>query len=267
MGRTNLPRRRSAGVKTRCRILRWILSQVSGTPCVQQQPLSTVGIVPPEDFPVTPYEAIHSVVSASRGTYRHSFAQFAGAWNAVCYRYLSCAEHDEAFTASLRRASASPPPDERYIQERELFGFFVTGLASIESLCYGLFAIGSMLDADSFPIADPKDMRRVDPKRTANRFEQAFPDDAVTAKLREMVAARGFRQWSDIRNILAHREAPGRHFYRGGPFNGAALWLNGIPLEEDFTACRRKWLAHTIGAIMQASLEFAQRLKDTDATR
>lgn len=49
----------------------------------------------------------------------------------------------------------APPEPERYRQERDLFGFFVSGLSAIESTNYGLFAIASMLDPNRFRIAEP----------------------------------------------------------------------------------------------------------------
>lgn len=133
-------------------------------------PLLTVGIEMPADFPVKPYEAIYNRLASKQDTYFDSWYEFIRAWDAVAYRFRSCAEHDEAFAESIRRAGKGPPPPERYIQDRELFCFFVSGLATVECPCYGLFAIGSILDAQSFPFVTPDDKRNVSPDKASDPF-------------------------------------------------------------------------------------------------
>ena len=223
------------------------------------RPLSTIGLVMPNDFAAEPYEAIRSRVVAKKEAYPHSWAQYAGAWNAFAYRFLSCADHDRAFIGSIRRFGNSPPQPERYKQERELFGFFVTGLAAIESLCYGLFAIASMLDAQNFPITKPDHMRSINPEKTTKQFAVAFPEEDITAALQQMCTAQDFRDWKEIRNILAHRSTPGRVFHLGGPHHGEALWVKGIQIDINTTASRREWLAITTCALLNAADDFTDR--------
>ena len=109
----------------------------------------------PKDFPVRPFEAIYSRVTALKEDHQDSWSEFASAWRAVAYRFLSCSEHDKQFTKSIQRVGNAPQQPERYIQERELFGFFTTGLATIETFSYGLFTIGSMLYPQHFPMGKP----------------------------------------------------------------------------------------------------------------
>jgi hypothetical protein len=117
-------------------------------------PVSTVELEP-GDFPKEHYDAVarrihanHARVTGSpRGD--EAMVHYGGAWNAVWYRFVSCARSDETFTNSFRTGS-SPP--ERFIQEDALFGFFVNGLSVIESFFYGLYWIGSMVDTNSFPV-------------------------------------------------------------------------------------------------------------------
>ena len=226
---------------------------------MSSRPLFTTGLVMPKDFDVEPYEAIHLRVSASSKVYPDSWAQYAGAWNAVAYRFLSCADHDRTFTESIQRAGDAPAQPERYIQERELFGFFVTGLAAIESLCYGLFAIASMLDSQNFPIKTPSDMKSITPKKTAKQFKEAFPRESITTALNKIVTAQEFREWKEIRNILAHRVAPGRVIYLSTKGSSrAALWETGIQLDKNTTASRREWLARTMNALLREADGFTK---------
>jgi hypothetical protein len=119
------------------------------------------GIPIPADFDNAVQLAILAAVKAK---YRQqdvpeSWRQFNWAWGGLLYRFCACAEHNEAFTESVTRAGASPPDPDRYVQEKHLFGFFVTGHSAIECLSYGLHALGSMVAPPSFPMATDADLR------------------------------------------------------------------------------------------------------------
>jgi len=115
----------------------------------------------PLDFATGPYETIQQRISVDLGEgYAESLQMFAGAWNAVRYRYLACVEHDQSFTSSIQQQLT---PLERYHQERDLFGFFVSGLSTIESLCYGLYAVASIIEPAGFAIRTQQDLRGVTP--------------------------------------------------------------------------------------------------------
>lgn len=222
--------------------------------------LSTIGLEMPEDFDAVPYEAIHSRVVAWKDTCPDAYAQYAGAWNAVAYRFMSCAEHDAAFTKSIQQGGDAPPPPERYIQERELFSFFVTGLIVIESFCFGLFAIASMVDSENFPIKTAKDLRFINLQHTVIQFTKAFPEEGIAITLRKTLGDDTYKEWKEIRNILAHRAAPGRTIYvptrRSAP---AALWKVGIQLDENTTFSRRKWLATIMDSLLRETDNFTAR--------
>lgn len=225
------------------------------------QRLTTVGTTMPEDFPSRAYQSINSCVVRRKDTCPGPWGQYAQAWNALAYRFLSCTEHDEAFTSSIKSTGSSPPPHDRYIQERELFGFFVTGLAAIESLCYGLFAIGSMLNPADFPLQTAEDMKKVTPNETAAQFANIFPNERVSNLLRQVTNDQCFKDWNDIRNIMAHRGAPSRLHHVGGPQHGETLWVKGIPIDETTTKSWRTWLTRTIGELLAAADIFtSQRL-------
>jgi len=213
---------------------------------MNDQKLTTIGLVMPKAFPVEPYESVHKRLVKKKDDYLKSWNQYAGAWNAVGYRFLSCTNHNRSFTESIQRAGNAPPPSERYIQERNLFGFFVSGLSTIESLLYGLYAIASIIMAEEFPIATVKDLKSINPEKTKNKFKAHFTNQSITDFLKRLIDDRNHKDWRDIRNILAHRASPGRHFSIGGNNIGKALWINGIPINEKTTSLRFKWLADAI---------------------
>ncbi len=218
------------------------------------KPLSTIGLVMPEDFAVEPYEAIHSRVTTKKENHPDTWAEYAGAWNAVAYRFHASADHDEAYTESIQRAGDSPPQPERYIQEKELFGFFVTGLSAVESLCYGLFAIASMLNERCFLMTTTKHKKSIGFKKTTQQFAKAFPGEDVTYALRQMRDSKEFSEWREIRNILTHRSAPGRVVYLSTKSSSRpSLWKIGIQLDGGTTTSRRKWLAATISRLLKAT--------------
>jgi hypothetical protein len=92
--------------------------------------------------------------------------EYLGAWIALSYRFLAIAGYDEAFTNSVRTHGDGPPEPERYYQEWDLYGFFVSGLSVIESFCYGLFAIALLMDATKFPTATEKAKKKINPDST-----------------------------------------------------------------------------------------------------
>lgn len=235
------------------------------------QTLVTTGLIMPKDFATAPYTAVHSRAGPLIDAQPHAWPLYAGAWNAVSYRFHACADHDEVFTASVERAGGSPPSSERYVQERELFNFFVNGLATMESLCFGLFAIGFMLALPDFPIATPKDLQRITPESTAKAYASAFPGEKITDALGQLTGDQSFIKWKEVRNVLAHRSAPRRAHSRtiavsipsgdapatvNTPSDPPPTWLNGVLIDVNTTSARRAWLADVTHKILEAAATF-----------
>jgi hypothetical protein len=222
--------------------------------------VSTPQLKLPDDFEHESYEAVSSLITPLRERYQLQCKEFTTAWHGVANRFRACAEHDEAFTRSIKK-NDSPQQPERYYQERELFGFFINGLSMVESTCYGLYAIGSILKEQYFPIKKPKNMRAITPERTADRFRTTFPNEGISCTLNEVIESQEYDDWKDCRNILAHRGTPGREFQRtigsGADTHGDTLWLNGIPLDASTTRSRRAWLADTLQMLLREAHSFA----------
>src|SRR3712207_3499862 len=222
--------------------------------------ISTVGIVVPPDFAVAPYNAIHARITAKIPTNHIAWSHYAGGWNALAYRFRACAEHATAFTMSIRRAGKAPSPNERYVQERELFGFFVTGLSAIESCCYSLFALGAMLNLQAFPLIELRQLKAITPHKTTEQFSTVFPNEAITTTLAGMRRDVTYVEWWTIRNVLAHRLVPGRQFTQSfppQPLDEQVLWKDeAIPINIATTRTRRAWLATTIRHLLNATDAF-----------
>lgn len=219
--------------------------------CIILRVLTTIGFTLPSDFPSAEYEAVHARIKEKRDKYAIPWDQYAGGWNAVAYRFLSCAEHDEAFTASVRGYGSSPSQPHRFVQEKELFGFFVTGQAALESFCYAIHAIAAMVQPASFPMGN---LRELTPENTGARLRSAFVGEPLQTKVSQLTSDPDFKHWKDIRNILAHCTAPGRLFSVGSE-DDTTKWL-GIAIDVSTTVDRRKWLAARLRDLVIAADAF-----------
>jgi hypothetical protein len=226
-------------------------------------PTSTTGLRMPDDFPYDSYEAVHSRMAPLNKSYPTQLPEWAAAWVAVAYRFYACTEHAEAFTKSLQTHGDAPQEPERYRQEQHLFGFFVNGLSVIESTCYGLFAIASMEKPAPFPIATPEQKRAINPKSAVRNFSKEYPAESVSSVLSTLIATQDYKDWQSIRNILAHRQSPGRQIRVtvGSPQQAQhdALWgSSGIPLNSSTTQQRRIWLAENMRTLLREIAAFTK---------
>src|SRR5438552_662168 len=103
--------------------------------------LSTVGIDVPPDFPFDPYMSIHHRLEHFAGaTADLTWRQFAVAWNAVAYRFVACAEYDEAFRSDFSRVGVNAAGMDRYRQQRDTYGCVANACSVIEAFHYASHA-------------------------------------------------------------------------------------------------------------------------------
>jgi len=76
--------------------------------------------------------------------------RFGMEWISLPLRAL--VDYGEEFTTSVK-ASNSPPPEERYKQEKALFGFFVNAASAIECFFYSAYCMASILNPDTFRVS------------------------------------------------------------------------------------------------------------------
>jgi hypothetical protein len=209
------------------------------------------------------------------------YKQYSWSWNAVAFRFYSCSCQEVRFAESVRRElDGKREPTTRYVQDDALFCFFVTGLSAIESFFYGLYAIAAIIKPDDFPMEDDEDKRNAKPKETIKKFNKAFRGDSILTAFNRIrvrdprdsnkcMDTREYKEWSDSRNILAHRAIPGRVFIaRAG--NAGSLSPDpdpeipelGMVINETALVCHRRWLASVMTELMAAAEKFlSERLK------
>jgi hypothetical protein len=128
----------------------------------------------------------------------------------VRYRLRACADYSDEFTQSVQRFGEAPPPQERYRQERQLFGFFVSGYAALDSFCFFMYFAGSYLQPSQLRTQRPGEIKSISCKSASEGFATAFPGERITTAFNALLANQAFNDWYEYRNILAHRAAPGR---------------------------------------------------------
>jgi hypothetical protein len=223
-------------------------------------PLSTNHLPMPDDFDRDSYENVFSRLAPLNLTYPIPWGEYAGAWIALSYRFYSCAEYSDSFTESLQTHGGTAQALECYRQERDLYNFFVSGLSAIESFYYGLFAVASMLDSNTFPVQTDEG-KRTKPEGVVRRFLARFPNENVTTTMQNLLADKAYKEWNDRRNILAHRNTPGRLMSirvtmgRVDANYGPLRW-GEIDLDERTTPSRRQWLAETLRDLLSAADTF-----------
>lgn len=205
----------------------------------------------PHDFAVAVFDRLNARVAAVPGRLEPAWSQFAGAWNAVGYRFLAAAQADARFVVASRR-------NDRLRQELELFAFVSTACSAVECMAYAVHALGAMLAPDAFPIGSEKERKAVDLSKTARRLESRYPGDPLATLFRSIDENDQWRELVDWRDIEIHRGTPGRLIHRsaGGPAPPRDMWQIGahrgtdVPVGPDLTHAKRKWLAMTINEVL-----------------
>ena len=171
-----------------------------------------LGIGMSKGFLSSVYEKIHFIMCNQKQKYPQSVSEFITAWKAVAHRFCTCAESNEGFTELFRKVGDAPPQPKRYIQEKDLFHFFVNGYSTLESFCYALYMIASTVKPSFFPIK-PSNLRSICIGTTFNKFNEekdSFHDEKITGELDQLQKSPEFKEWKKIRHVLIHRIAPGR---------------------------------------------------------
>lgn len=184
------------------------------------------------------------------------WTEFTGGWNAVSARFEGCTDASEAYTKLVIEAGNSPAVPMRYTQDNELFIFFFAGFAVLDSLAYSLFSLGNMLASPEFPMNTEDDLKSITFAFTAKRFSTHYPREDLSAKLNALLATAKYEEWKNVRNILAHRVAPGRNFYMGGDKNGLTEWTIGVAIDDNTTQSRRIWLCRQLVELLIATQTF-----------
>ena len=223
--------------------------------------INTIGLEAPVGFPTELYNQVHALLSLSNYSEGHpdAWREWGGGWNAVAYRYIFCNEYSESYVNSIEKYGTSPKPLERYIQEKSLFGFFMSGFSAIDCFCYALYAIANIIDPTNFTLAADDDKKHITYSSTLAKFRKFFPNEKITVTLENIIGSSGFKDLLDIRTILAHRATPSRTFRLGGERDQQTSW--GLEDLDEYTTVKRlQWLAEQLTLLLGATNDFTRLL-------
>jgi hypothetical protein len=205
----------------------------------------------PSDFPFQEYETVNARAAPLLAGQAELSREFGAAWNAVAYRFQAVVEHGESVSASLSKHGAGPPSEERYRQERDLYGFFASGYSTLEAAFYGLHFVGAYLRPDLFQI---KNKRQIGAP-SGKLFTAAFPADQLGAVWAIILEDPAYKTWGEIRNVLIHRTAPGRAI----KFGGEDRWnLNDLEMTSSMPIQMRAELARMLSGLLSGATRFAE---------
>ena len=228
--------------------------------------LTSVGFIPPPDFPAEAHNKVHQCLNKYKDTHGVQWSLFSLGWNGLAYRYRAMVEYDEQFTTSVKEFGNSPPFEERYKQGKALFSFFVNAVSIIDCFFFSAYCIASILKPDEFPLSKSKDLKFY-PEDVKRDFATRFPKDNLSIALGLCLDESTYKEINSIRNVLTHRGMPPRRFYRGGERNGMATmptnlpapsdqWQFDLPVDAQTTASRRQWLSNTLKGLMDSADDF-----------
>jgi hypothetical protein len=220
----------------------------------------------PDALPALEFDSVNERVARRGSGNDYIWYGFASAWSGVAYRMRAALDHEQVFSASVAHSTA-PPPDERYRQDHDLFGFVVSSLSAIECVYFAAYCIGSLLKPTDFPLSKPSSLKFYPPD-VSKRFQLAFPGDMLTDAMRAVLGDPEYEQLRDLRNVLAHRGTPPRmHFFSSSgpgipsaiPSNLADLastWRYDLQLNPQCLVPYRTWLEGSLDRLIKAAFGF-----------
>jgi hypothetical protein len=215
----------------------------------------------PIDFPTADVEHVHTKLTPCFHTHRDHYGHFAGAWQALSYRYKAVAEYDELFAAAVIQYGPGPGPEERYMQERVLFGFFSNALSLFDAYCYAIFAIGAIIKPLEFRLSSAADERNVSIKSTLSAYQKSFPGCPLGQAVNALKTDAAYASLSNIRNILNHRGTPPRSHSLTiqiglGAEQKSSIPKFGLTLNHTSTSSYRKEVSRMLSAAVRAAGRF-----------
>jgi len=222
----------------------------------------------PPSFESDQHQAIAKTVGSIREKHDREWRSFAAAWNALKHRFRSAIEADATFSKSITRTK-TPPPEERYLQEDALFHFFASTCSSIELFYFACYCIGTIIDPEAFPMAEPESLR-VYPRHVSIAYRKRFPGAELSSVLKTCLSGSEFRTVVELRNFLSHRGSLPRLSHLGGDKDGSTFvptnpqgladsWVYDLEVSESSTSTSRNWLESTLSVLIRELHSFVGR--------
>jgi hypothetical protein len=106
-----------------------------------------------------------------------------------------------------------------------------------------------------------KPAEEVNVKATASALSSGFPGSALDQVLAGLKHDETWWKIKNIRNILVHRESPGRTVFMGsGSYQSPpAQWtIHGVAIDESLVSPNRRWLGQIVNELVDATDHFVR---------
>ena len=221
----------------------------------------------PQYFPKDKYEKIYIKVLQYKDNFQLQYHQFTGGWKSLVYRYFACTKHGDDYIKIIKKDRISPSYFLRYEQERELFNFFTNGLSAIETLGYMLYMVCSIKKPNDFKVIK-KDLWKIKLKNkrkdcTVEKLKTFYSEENITKELEKLTNSLEYKDWVEVRNVLMHRETPGRKIMlssKRSKIEQSDLWFKGIEINKQTTVCRLNWLELHLFKLIELTYDFTNKL-------
>jgi hypothetical protein len=135
--------------------------------------------------------------------------EFALAFNGISFRFRACGEYRDRLLQVLQQTT-KPTPNQTYGYYRDLLGYFVCGVAIIDSICYACFLIASARKPLDVRFNQPGQVRRAIPSDLGSMLGPHFQGAPLLRELQNLINSGEWRFWLSWRNTVAHRGFPPR---------------------------------------------------------
>jgi hypothetical protein len=216
----------------------------------------------PQYFPKDKYEKIYIKVLQYKDNFQSQYQQFTGGWKSLVYRYFACTKHSDDYINIIKKDRISPSHFLRYEQERELFNFFTNGLSAIETHGYMIYMICSICNHNDFKVITKEDLKNIVLVNTVLKLKKFYSVENITKELEILTNSQEYKDWVEVRNVLMHRETPGRIIRMGtrrAEKERSDLWFKEIAIDTQTTVCRLNWLELRLFKLIELTYDFTNK--------
>jgi hypothetical protein len=230
---------------------------------------SVAGFTLPDCFDVASYDLVNERVAsianpndAGAPWKKNAWFGYASAWNGLAVRLRSAVEYNQEFGRMIS-LGAAPPPEDRYTQERALFGCIAAALSAIECFYMASYCVATVLAPLHFQLQNAKDLNQ-NPIDIADAYLSWLPTDPFSLHLAKVAKSKELYALAEIRNTLAHRGVLPRAHYLSTdvgampssvPDNPKALaadFAYTASWNEATTAIHTRWMCQTSSQLVAA---------------
>jgi hypothetical protein len=224
---------------------------------------SVVQLELPTVFPLSAFEEFWNAARAVIPQSSSERREFNAATSLIAFRFRGCIEYKDEFIRSWQVAGVAASFEEQYVRERALFGMFVDGVSTIESLCYANYALGAVKLSLPF---DEGSRKNATPNLLLKAVKEKEPTSRLTTALGDVLGSEDWRLWRDYRNTMAHRSPIPRIIYASTgtlpPANMleyAETWSTAaLSGNEQALADRIQWVAFATRRILEGGIHLAR---------